>query len=413
MKNDLDTVLRSLGSTALGSVRLKPFSDEPAPPLCSGGETSACELKKGDFEFYRDSLLKGLNFPYREASAYPPAIISGTSRVGVIDTQLDVDHCAFAALKAAGRLIRIGPAAKLATVTPPIAPCEWMLPRANVDISTSHGTHVAGIIAGRYKDLVWGLNPYVTLFTGHVPLTGTADAEEVKLGDLSELLASMLTESARIGGLDVVNFSFYYARPSAASSDASGRAQRAFGDPVLQTIKTLGKNTLFVVAAGNDHEQFSAICDSRPSCFDLPNVISVGALNDSSPTAPLLSLSGARGSNFGRRVHVATPGHNVFSSISGNYFGVLSGTSQAAPQVAAVASLLRAANSYLTPGEVKERLITCSTSIPISSNPSPDEDIEAGGVVFGGRVDAACTLEKLGWLELKSAPIHHLSPTRR
>ena len=394
LKGDLDTVLRSLGSTATGNIRFKAFTSEPGNPLCKGTEDVRCELKKDDYAIYRDRLLNGLDFPYKDA--YPPAMPARTSHVGVIDTQLDLDHCAFLHLKNDNRLVQIGESGKRAGYPASSDPCEWMLPRAQIDIGTSHGTHVAGIIAGRYKDLMWGLNPYATLLVGQVPLAGTTDAQEVKASDLNDLLKSML---ARPPGLDVVNLSFSYPRQSITISN--GKEKNQPFDLVLQTIRKLGQDTLFVVAAGNDNEQFSAICDSRPSCFDLPNVISVGALDGSVADAPMLAVSEPIGSNYGRRVHVAAPGRDIFSSISGHYFGVMTGTSQAAPQVAALASLVKYFSKHLTPGEVKERLITCAKSIPPATSTTRDEEVETS-VIFGGRVDATCTLQKLGWLETKN-----------
>jgi subtilisin family serine protease len=399
-RSDLDAVLRSLGSTAAGNLRLTAYATETDDPFCKGTEQTACELKNSDYEIYRKRVLKGLNFPYQKVGDYPDAVKTRASRVAVIDTQLDLEHCAFQAIKDASRLVQVGKLGKLSNYKSPNARCEWMLPLGDIDVTTSHGTHVAGIIAGQYKDLAWGLNPHATIYAGYVPLTGTTDAQEVKALDLNDLLKSMLEKGQKAGGLDVVNFSFNYPRQSIPSADRSEQ-QRTF-DPVLYTIRTLGKDTLFVVAAGNEKEQFSAICDSRPSCFDLPNVISVGALHGSVSDAPLLSFSGARGSNYGRRVHVAAPGLNIFSTISGHYFGTLSGTSQAAPQVAAIASLLKSISDHLLPAEIKERLITCANTIPSGAEVSRDEEAEPGGVIFGGRVDAKCTLEKRGWLELKN-----------
>nr|WP_276540199.1 S8 family serine peptidase [Bradyrhizobium elkanii] len=395
---DLDTVVRTLGSAAAGKISIKPFA-VPEAPRCGGDEQRECELKNQDFEIYRSRLLKGLSFPFEKIDAYPDDIKNGTSAVAIIDTQADLQHCAFQALRDKNKIRQIGDMGRLANYPAPIAPCEWMMPRGRLDVAASHGTHVAGIIAGDFKGLMSGLNPYAMLYTGHIPLAGTSDSQEVKLEELNTLLKRMLTEAGNDGiRIDVVNFSFYYRRQPLSSSDAGG--QRVIGDPVLRTIRTFGANTLFVVAAGNDEEEFSAICDSRPSCFDLPNVISVGALDSSSKDANLLSLPQAKGSNFGRRVHVAAPGRDILSAISGNYFGVMSGTSQATPQVAAIASLLRAANKHLSPSEVKERLIICSTSVPVST----EGDLETSTVVFGGHVDATCTLQKNGWLELKDTP---------
>ncbi|MET4037674.1 subtilisin family serine protease [Bradyrhizobium sp. RT4a] len=398
VKMDLDTVVRTLGSTAAGKISIKPFA-VPETPRCGGDEQRECELKNEDFEIYRSRLLKGLSFPFEKIDAYPDEIKTGTSAVAIIDTQADLQHCAFQALRDKNKIRHIGDMGRLANYPAPIAPCEWMMPKGKLDVAASHGTHVAGIIAGDFKGLMSGLNPYATLYTGHIPLTGTSDSEEVKLEELNTLLKRMLTEAGNAGvRIDVVNFSFYYRRQPLPNSESGG--QRVIGDPVLRTIRTFGANTLFVVAAGNDEEEFSAICDSRPSCFDLPNVISVGALDSSSKDAILLSLPQAKGSNFGRRVHVAAPGRDILSAISGNYFGVMSGTSQATPQVAAVASLLRAGNKHLTPSEVKERLIICSTSVPVST----EGDLETSTVVFGGHIDASCTLQKNGWLELKDTP---------
>ena len=58
--------------------------------------------------------------------------------------------------------------------------------------------------------------------------------------------------------------------------------------------------------------------------------------------------------------------------------------------MAAIASLLRAANKHLSPSEVKERLIICSTSVPVST----EGDLETSTVVSPASSDATCTLQK-------------------
>jgi hypothetical protein len=93
--------------------------------------------------------------------------------------------------------------------------------------------------------------------------------------------------------------------------------------------------------------------------------------------------------------------------VNGNYLGLLSGTSQAAPQVAAIASLLRALRPKAVPGDIKERLITCSQSVPMPASAS-DQDVNA---IFGGSVDSTCTLmpDGEGMLRLKdSAEIYRV-----
>jgi subtilisin family serine protease len=157
---------------------------------------------------------------------------------------------------------------------------------------------------------------------------------------------------------------------------------------------------LFVIAAGNDGEDFTAICDIRPACLDLPNIISVAALDRGEAGNYTLAGSGME-SNYGRRVHVAAPGADILGLVNGNYLGLLSGTSQAAPQVAAVATLLRVIRPRAAPGDIKERLITCSRSVPMPAS-AADEDVNA---IFGGIVDSTCTLmpEGEGMLQLKGS----------
>src|SRR6185369_13291251 len=63
IKMDLDTVVRTLGSTAAGKISIKPFAVAETP-RCGGDEQRECELNKQDFEIYRSRLLKGLSFPF-------------------------------------------------------------------------------------------------------------------------------------------------------------------------------------------------------------------------------------------------------------------------------------------------------------------------------------------------------------
>jgi subtilisin family serine protease len=218
--------------------------------------------------------------------------------------------------------------------------------------------------------------------------------------ELAALLRKMLDNAGTAGGLDVVNLSIFYDREGIGGGVPGGLAIRPRGDPVLDVIRDDGHETLFVVAAGNDGDDFTAICDLRPACIDLPNVISVAALDGSASDVALLR-SGAGATNYGSRVHVAAPGTDVLSLANGNYLGLLSGTSQATPQVAAVASILRTLMPKASPGDVKERLITCSRELPRPAGAADSSTNE----VFGGRIDSACTLapDGEGLLEEKDA----------
>ncbi|MCK1728243.1 S8 family serine peptidase [Bradyrhizobium sp. 142] len=389
----LDAVFKSLGTTASGSARLVPNALAPEwDTNCKGSETSPCEVDPSELSKFQKRLLDGLSFPYRTLSDYPDAIKGG--RIGIIDTDLDLAHCAFDELKAANRLKPIGidiPAP--AAMALGFMPCKWLKPSKQISAG-NHGTHVTSLMVGKVGDRLWGINPFATLYAGEIKQTTIGQQVQVSSLDLSALLRKMLEAAGTQGGLDVVNISMFYPRETADGSSGSssvGTGSRPLGDPVLDVIRRAGSLTLFVIAAGNDGEDFTAICDMRPACLDLPNVISVAALDRASDT-DLLTIGGGVGSNYGRRVHVAAPGAEILGSVKGNYLGLLSGTSQAAPQVAAIASMLRAMKPRAVPADIKERFITCSKPMPSPVTPPAGTSDEDANVIFGGKIDPVCTL---------------------
>ncbi|SMP81213.1 S8 family serine peptidase [Noviherbaspirillum suwonense] len=404
---NLDAVLKSLGPTASGSTRVVP-NQAPAPapaPVagsqarCKGNEANACEMDPSDLAIYQKRLLNGIFFPYLTLPHYPAIAIERPGRVGIIDTDLDLDHCAFNHLKLKGRL---KPVDTNVPASAPMGlghtPCKWLKPYR--EVTGSHGTHVAGLMVGQIGNESWGLNPFATLFAGRINTTTIGQQVQVSNLELAKLLRNMLNAAIPLYGLDVVNLSIYYERERIGARGPGGIGARPSGDPLLNVIRSDGYHTLFVVAAGNDSDDFTDICDLRPACFDLPNVISVAALDGSAQGAALLTGADG-GSNYGNRVHVAAPGVDVLSPINGNYLGLLSGTSQAAPQVAAIASILRSLKPNATPGDVKERLITCSYPVPPPAGAADPDAI----AIFGGRIDSKCTLapDGEGMLQLNDA----------
>lgn len=110
------------------------------------------------------------------------------------------------------------------------------------------------------------------------------------------------------------------------------------------------KNTLFVIAAGNDgmdNDQFP----TSPANIKQDNTISVAATLDYKKLASF--------SNYGEKmVEVAAPGVGIESSIPGDQYLTVSGTSQASPFVANLVGLALDENPSLSNSDLKQLLMS-------------------------------------------------------
>jgi subtilisin family serine protease len=119
-----------------------------------------------------------------------------------------------------------------------------------------------------------------------------------------------------------------------------------------KVLVTTAPNTLFVIAAGNDGTNNDELPTS-PANIKMNNTITVAATLDYTKIASF--------SNYGdKMVDVAAPGVGIESSIPGNQYLTVSGTSQASPFVANVAGLLVDSNPNLSNSDLKKILIETS-----------------------------------------------------
>lgn len=117
------------------------------------------------------------------------------------------------------------------------------------------------------------------------------------------------------------------------------------------------KGILFVAAAGNEGNNNDS-SPAYPASYEIDNVISVAATDNKDQKASW--------SNYGvRKVHLAAPGVNIYSTVPGNRYDTFSGTSMACPHVSGAAALLWSLNKDMSFADVKQRLI--STVDPVRS----------------------------------------------
>ena len=263
-----------------------------------------------------------------------------------------------------------------------------------------HGTHLAGIIAGRdvaglplsYADPTsWhGVAPDATLVNVKVGASnGAVDVSQVIAG------INWVVQHKDDNGthIRVINLSY-----------GTDSVQSSMVDPLAYAVENAWRNGIVVVAAGgNDGDTSKTLADPAVD----PHVIAVGALNDagtvdtSDDSVPSWSTHGTEA----RHVDVVAPGVSVLSlrvpggsadsenpqARVGSRFARASGTSQAAAVVSGEVALLLQANPGLTPDQVKVLLQDNADGLPRTS-------VKMGGA---GGTDLKKVYQQL----LKLAPI--------
>lgn len=218
-----------------------------------------------------------------------------------------------------------------------------------------HGTHCAGIIGaeGDNNEGIAGINWKVEI----MPLKFMNANGSGTTKDAIKAINYVIDRKRAGVNVRVINASWGSTMKSKALEDAIRKAGE--------------EGILFVAASGNS----SADADRSPhypAGYNLPNVISVAALNRQDELASF--------SNYGAKtVHIAAPGAEILSTWLGGTFEEHSGTSMATPEVVGVAALVLSLDPNLTVKELRQRLMDATDPLPALK----------GKVVSGGRINAA------------------------
>lgn len=227
-----------------------------------------------------------------------------------------------------------------------------LLEDLNLAGNYAHGTHVAGIVAEG--------NPYVRLLNARhsydyhlIPVART-----LAWGQRDAAKCRSIVDYLKKAGVRVVNMSWGESRQDAEDSleangiGATAEERRAVARKVFDLQKEAlyaamkdAPEILFVCAAGNADNDV-AFDEYIPSSFDLPNLITVGAVDQAGEPTSFTS--------FGPTVQVYANGFEVDSFVPGGKRMAMSGTSMASPNVANLAAKLLAIDPALTPPQVIE-----------------------------------------------------------
>ena len=227
----------------------------------------------------------------------------------------------------------------------------------------SHGTHVAGITARG--------NPAIRLAATRI----TFDWHNVPLKPTEELVQrGIVAYGAYIGwfrdhGVRVVNMSWggtpqdveTALEKNGVGKDAQERkaiARKLFDEDrngLYAAIKS-APDIVFICAAGNADAN-SGFDESIPAAFKLPNLLTVGTVDQAGEEASFTS--------YGETTRVDANGYQVESTVPGGALVRLSGTSMASPNTANLAAKLLALDPKLTPEQTIKLIVDGAT-------PSPD-----------------------------------------
>jgi subtilisin family serine protease len=317
-------------------------------------------------------------------AAWAAGVTGEGARIAILDQPL---HCAHLD-------IGLGPYAQLVDIQAGasfvnVGPCQTAA-------VSSHGTHVAGIAAGRGVATL-GVAPRATIIP--VAVLGLNGGGSFG-GIIAGIYHAVITAKA-----DILNLSLGGTWTREDRKEVNDIFAQQLWVPMVRAVNFANRNgALVVVAAGNDQLDMDTLGSGRNFLSSLPNVIGVSATGPPGTWCPPITCIGngfgcstndaplrtplpeppssmrvpAQYTNYGRGVDLAAPG-GTFQGYPGpeydwlttqilspttyaggvHYYWYASGTSMAAPHVAGAAALLLSKYPGLkgNPAQLKARLM--------------------------------------------------------
>lgn len=372
-------LLDRMSSYSLSSIRRFKY----IPYLAMEVDAAALEALASDpevFSIEEDKLLKPMLEESIPLVGAPQAWSQGFSGSGqtiaILDTGVDKTHrflagkvVSEACYSGSGRGESLCPGG----VTQSIAPGSG-LPCSDPDLSRCfHGTHIAGIAAGRGPDFSGvardaGLIS-IQVFSKLGPDDCSEEEEEEEESD-EPCMRSSLTD--QISGLErilelsdrfdvvAVNLSLGTKETFPAVCDNFAPAYKA----IVDRLQAVG---IAAISSSGNEESSTGI--DFPACIS--SVVSVGSTDDGSPGRDDSETKRDEVSDFSNsspELDLLAPGRWITSSYPENYFATTSGTSLAAPHVAGAWAVLKSKAPSASVEQVLSALKSTGVSITDTRN---------------------------------------------
>ncbi len=239
-----------------------------------------------------------------------------------------------------------------------------------------HGTHVAGIVGALDNGIgVVGVAPGVRLWAVRI-------LDPAGNGLLSWYACGLNWIAAQRDPVDPTRPMFEAVNMSVAKPGSDDRNCGYTNSDILHRAicNLVSSGVTVVAAAGNNSFNAARLV---PAAYS--EVITVSALADTDGRPGGLGGHAcfswnswdqddtfADFSNYGRVVDLIAPGKCILSTLPGNRYGVLSGTSMAAPLVTGAVALYKSSRPLATPAQVKAALLAMgNTNWKVSTDPDP------------------------------------------